>query len=164
MADEDKQLSINFFRFVTAMLTLVFIFGTSVSLMNFSNWFVHWNGVLGQIVDFWDLNITQPSEVLLGPLAKWIGWRSNWIANYIVFGFFFYTLILCASKLLSDWDKSHWVSLALSYPLGVLAWPGLITLLVKSSSEDFGSIRNLVSLVITPFLILIVLLIVNFWV
>ena len=155
----------DFFWFFTAILTFIFVFCNSIVLMNFFAKIVHWNGTLGHIVNLWDLNLAEPFENLLDPFAKWIGWRPDWIANYLVFGFFFYTLTLCASKLLSKWDKGNWVSLAITWPLGVLGWPGMITLLVRTLIEDFDQrgVRKIVLIVISPFLIFIPLFIVNFW-
>ena len=168
MPYEDSQRSVNIRWLLIAIPTLIFVFGTSISLMNFFAKIVQWNGNLGEIVNSWDLKIVEPFENLFDPFAKWIGWHTawtDWLSNYLVFGCFFYTLILFASKLLSKWDKDNWVTLAITWPLGVLAWPGMITLMVRTLIEDYDQpdIRKLISIVFSPFLIFTTLLIVNFW-
>ena len=163
MSDEGKQRSKDFFWFFTAAVTLIFVFGSSIALMNFFAKIVPWSGTLGHIANFWDSNLAEPFENLLGPFAKWIGWRPDWIANYLVFGFFFYSLMLCVSKLQSKWEKGDWISLATTWPLGVLAWPGMITLLVKTLINDFDQL-SYVLIVFSPFLIFVTLFIANFWV
>jgi len=163
MSDESNQRSREFFRFLTAILTLIFVFGTSITLMNFFAKIVQWNGNLGQVVNFRDLNFLKPFENLLDPFAKWIGWRTDWIANFLVFGFFFYTLMLCVSKLQSNWDKDNWLTAVTTWPLGVLAWPGMIAMLLKTLKEDFyqRDKRKFVSIAFSPFLIFATLFVVN---
>ena len=161
MSEEDKQNSINIFWFFTAILTLIFVFGTSIALMNFSAMFMQWNGTLGDIVTNWHLNISEPFENLLVPFTEWMGMRSDWLSHYLVFGILFYTLMLCVSQLLSKWDKADWRSLTITWPIGVVAWPGMITLLLNSTSDR--SLRKYIILVASPFLIYIMMLIVNVW-
>jgi hypothetical protein len=161
---EEEEQSMNFFWFLTAALTLIFVFGNSLALMNLFSGIIHWNGILGHIVNFWDLNFAESFEKLVDPFAKWIGWRPDWISNYLVFGFFHYSLILCASKLQSKWEQGTWTSLAITWPLGVIAWPGMIAMLIRSLIEDFDQrgVRKLVFIVFSPFLTLVIMSIANF--
>ena len=161
MSEEDKQKSIDIFWFFTVSLTLIFVFGTSIALMNFSAVFMQWDGTLGDIVNYWRLSISDPFEDLLVQFTKSMGWRSDWVSHYLVFGILFYTLMLCVSKLLSKWDKANWLSLTITWPLGVWGWPGMIILLLRSASDR--NLRKYNILVASPFLIYIMMLIVNVW-
>ena len=159
MSNEEKVES--FFWFFTPLLFLIFTICTTLTLMEFLAGFVNWNAFFGHLTNWWTITITDPFENLLYPLSEWMGWPFELIPNYLLFGFFYYNSLLSLSLTQSKWNKGDMVSIAVTWPLGLLAWPGLLPLFIRTWFDNRDR-RNFIALVNIPFLITLILLIANF--
>jgi hypothetical protein len=155
----DATANRGFVWWLSVILAPIGLFGGPIEIANMVSGVVAWHGPIGYIVNFWSENISVHFAALFGVITNFfhIAPLSDFVVSYLTLGILLCTSTLRALTLLGLKFPAWGLVMALAP--GIFTWPAAVFSLAPALLEKRG--RPAALLVLAPFLIFVVLWIIN---